>query len=615
MKKTLITFFVFFVSLCIVSCGKKENDGYKCKVEFHFDGKTVVEEVNYGDLVSLPKGIGSKYLYYQNGKKFYSHEDCIFEDTKIYRKDIIEIDDLVIGDGVIYGINSSQDVYIPKTYIYNGKEIEIKSMDLWDRSLAKNYIVDEDNKYFKTIDGDLYSKNEETLYLVRKRKEKFVIPDTVKKIGSYAFFTFYTEFMHDDTCERKIIISDSVVDIDDNAFDAARADEIVFGKGIKRIGHYAFDGALNKSAEIILPEGLESIGRNALSNYFIELKFYLPSTLKYICGNSIESYHSIVISEDNPYIKIVNNNLYSKDGKTLISYRNLDSPKPFDSSVLEGVKYIGDYAFYNTELYDLVIPEGVEHIGIEAFYDIRIENKTDIILPSTIKYIGPYAFGAFYMELDDFSYESVIENNAFNSTYADEIVFEKSIKMAEYSAFDDALYRPRKIILPEGMKYICKGTFYGSEFEEVKIPQSIEEIGEYAFSHSNIRKIELHGNLKLPEGIFFDCKKLETVKMAEGIKEIPEEFLYDCNKLKNVNIPNSVTAIGERAFYGCGGLKNILIPESVEKIGQLAFSRCFNLTIYCEAKEKPEGFNDTWNYEDVYKEYIDVVWGYEKGEL
>lgn len=170
MKKTLITFFVLFVSLCIVSCGKKENDGYKCKVEFHFDGKTVVEEVNYGDLVSLPKGIGSKYLYYQNGKKFYSLEDCIFEDTKIYRKDIIEIDDLVIGDGVIYGINSSQDVYIPKTYIYNGKEIEIKSMDLWDRSLAKSYIVDEDNKYFKTIDGDLYSKNEETLYFVRKRK-------------------------------------------------------------------------------------------------------------------------------------------------------------------------------------------------------------------------------------------------------------------------------------------------------------------------------------------------------------------------------------------------------------------------------------------------------------
>lgn len=576
MKKTLITFFVFFVSLCIVSCGKKENDGYKCKVEFHFDGKTVVEEVNYGDLVSLPKGIGSKYLYYQNGKKFYSHEDCIFEDTKIYRKDIIEIDDLVIGDGVIYGINSSQDVYIPKTYIYNGKEIEIKSMDLWDRSLAKSYIVDEDNKYFKTIDGDLYSKNEETLYLVRKRKEKFVIPDTVKKIGSYAFFTFYTEFMHDDTCERKIIISDSVVDIDDNAFDAARADEIVFGKGIKRIGHYAFDGALNKSAEIILPEGLESIGRNALSNYFIELKFYLPSTLKYICGNSIESYHSIVISEDNPYIKIVNNNLYSKDGKTLISYRNLDSTKPFDSSVLEGVKFIGDSAFSGAILYDLVIPEGVEYIGKSAFYtakiySTRIKNKLEIILPSTIKYVGPYAFL-------------------------------------------NVVRTPYKIILPEGMKYICGYTFSESLLEEIEIPQSIEEIGVEAFSWSSIRKIELHGNLKLHTGVLYYCEQLETIKMAEGIKEIPDYFLCYSTKLKNVNIPNSVTTIGKEAFYGCGGLRDILIPESVEKIGQLAFSRCFHLTIYCEAKEKPEGFNDKWNYEDGYKKYIDVVWGYEKGE-
>lgn len=35
-----------------------------------------------------------------------------------------------------------------------------------------------------------------------------------------------------------------------------------------------------------------------------------------------------------------------------------------------------------------------------------------------------------------------------------------------------------------------------------------------------------------------------------------------------------------------------------------AFKGCKNLTIYCQAKEKPEGYDNDWNFDNC-----NVVWG------
>lgn len=55
----------------------------------------------------------------------------------------------------------------------------------------------------------------------------------------------------------------------------------------------------------------------------------------------------------------------------------------------------------------------------------------------------------------------------------------------------------------------------------------------------------------------------------------------------------------------CKSLTSITISNSVTSIGESAFSGCTNLRIYCEAKEKPGGWEYGWNFS-----LCPVVWGY-----
>ena len=68
----------------------------------------------------------------------------------------------------------------------------------------------------------------------------------------------------------------------------------------------------------------------------------------------------------------------------------------------ERIKTIGKYAFGNTMLTDIYLPEGLSHVGRQAFNTICItyglqtwvgpSQMYDIRIPSTLKYIEPYAF-------------------------------------------------------------------------------------------------------------------------------------------------------------------------------------------------------------------------------
>lgn len=53
------------------------------------------------------------------------------------------------------------------------------------------------------------------------------------------------------------------------------------------------------------------------------------------------------------------------------------------------------------------------------------------------------------------------------------------------------------------------------------------------------------------------------------------------------------TKIG--ALENGGDLKSVVIPDGVTSMGRGMFSGCSGLTIYCEAKSKPSGWDVDWN--------------------
>ena len=58
---------------------------------------------------------------------------------------------------------------------------------------------------------------------------------------------------------------------------------------------------------------------------------------------------------------------------------------------------------------------------------------------------------------------------------------------------------------------------------------------------------------------------------------VGQSSFYDCDKLTSVVIPDGVTYIGHGAFYGCDNLTSITLPSSVVSFHRDAFQDCNNL--------------------------------------
>lgn len=86
--------------------------------------------------------------------------------------------------------------------------------------------------------------------------------------------------------------------------------------------------------------------------------------------------------------------------------------------------------------------------------------------------------------------------------------------------------------------------------EDYNVPEGVETLGDYSFSHTTIRSVGLPSTLKtIGEGAFQGCECINSVV-----------------------IPSSVTLIGKGAFYSTS-LDYITLNEGLESIGENAFQR------------------------------------------
>lgn len=134
--------------------------------------------------------------------------------------------------------------------------------------------------------------------------------------------------------------------------------------------------------------------------------------------------------------------------------------------------------------------------------------------------------------------------------------------------------------VPSGVVAIAEVAFEGCVFfENITLPNTLEEIGEGAFGYClSLKELAIpSGVINIGSSAFSRCTSLLSIDIPSSVTQIGHHAFAECEKLSRVTIANGVATIENNAFLGCTGIKYIYIPDSVTSLGSYAFAYCRGL--------------------------------------
>ncbi len=376
------------------------------------------------------------------------------------------------------------------------------------------------------------------------------IPSSVTSIGQLSFYKCASI--------TSLVIPNSVTDIGQQAFDGCtNLTTLTISSGLISISDHAFYGCTSLES-LTIPNSVKSIGKNAFSGCIKLTSLSLPGSLTSLGESAFSNCTSLT-------------SVIIENGATVIGgFKGCTNLKSV--TIPNSVKTISDYAFQGcTSLTNISIGSGVTSIGRYAFDGCT--GLTSIVIPDGVTDIGAYAI-----------------YNCTNITIYAEAASQPSGWLSGWNTNGRTVYWANAWEIVDGAPKLIYGFSYNSETTSYILTAYYGSAANLTLpSVYNKRSVAAIG-----ENAFYMNSKLVSITIPDSITSIGKSAFQNCTSLANISIGSGVASIGEQAFFACP-MQNIIIPLSVTSIGGNAFNFCDNLTIYCEAASRPEGWNTSWN--------------------
>ena len=371
--------------------------------------------------------------------------------------------------------------------------------------------------------------------------------------------------------------------------------EFIIGDSVKSIGSYAFYNCPElRSAKI--GENVKSIGGSAFSYCTKLASINIPETVVAIDRSAFEGCVELTS------VALNSNTIVSKTYDYSINLGTVFGSQVKNYTIGDGVTSIGSYAFYDCPNLTMIkIPNSVTNIGQYAFY--CCSGLTSVTIPESVTSIERAAFkncsGLKSIALPK-NLKSISDNTFQNCSKLTSVTMSNAITTIGNNAFQgcSALY---SILIPNNVTIVGNYAFQGcSALPSIAIPNSVTSIGSYAFHNCyGLKSLGIgSGVTSIGNCAFRYCYNLTSINIDE--KNVKFDSRNNCNAIidkgtnvlivgcNNTIIPKDVTMIRSHSFYNCSGLKSITIPNSVTSIADSTFSGCTRLTsVTCITEEIP----------------------------
>lgn len=405
-----------------------------------------------------------------------------------------------------------------------------------------------------TNDGKVYKVTVigKEAFAYNKKISSVTIPTTVNEIWEAAFTN--------STKLEKINIPDSVKYIGDLALYAQTSlKEVSFPDNIQYLGKSVLKDSSSLET-VAFPHNIFEIPESACNNCKALKNIQFPSKLKKI-GNAAFNFCNALINVVFP----------------------------------ETLEEVGDQSFYGcAKLNEIDLPNAVETIGVKAFAycveatKLNLSQNLNIIHEGAFidcKKIESVVLPNKLVTIEDFAFKNsglkgtitipasvrIIGMNPFMSTKINKIIVDEENTRFETNEEGTALFTSRgakKVIIGldnidlTNVTQIGGGAFYGCQkIIELTIPSTCTNIEPYAFQ---------------------SCGKLTTLTFAnyEGKYAIENigEYAFSNTNISTLTLPDTITELGANCFAFCDKLTELTLPKYLKIIPDNAFAFCSLLT-------------------------------------
>lgn len=431
---------------------------------------------------------------------------------------------------------------------------------------------------------------------------------------------------------KSINLNDGLLHISEYAFQDCSIDSIVFPPSLKNIGDASFSGnslkkiyampgkapeAINWSVNCVdcewdifcgttpadipvyVPVGSAESYRNAtgwnyLTNYIEipvdDFPLKIEKTFPYVAEVDTEGTLGDVLSGvefaiDSLVVKgpIDERDFYSMwtkayEGK--ITVIDLKEAKVKDGMIPAGAftpRNSAEYGFIMPEVRKVILPDGIVGFGDSAFYNCKIE---PVNFPRSISVLGTASF----RDCENLNIDTLVISEGITSIP------------------DYCFSRTRKISavkLPQTLEKIGEAAFYGTGISAIALPSSLTSIGdkafmscgilgtvslpstlthigEFAFTYSPLNEISLPENLEYIGKWAFYGSKLKSVVLPDGLISVGDEA-FSTTELESIVFPASEIGLGDEVFSHCQHLKSVTLPDWMTVVPKGIFYRCYEL--------------------------------------